>query len=133
MANRKTGRPATCEHCARAFLSYRTTVRYCSRTCSGKASRTPGDKSGRRNPRFNFGFSTWQGRAIVVLRNGGHQLYSRALMEGHLGRHLLSSEIVHHVNEDPTDDRIENLQVVTRAEHLAIHRDKLQAAKGMAA
>ena len=29
--------------------------------------------------------------------------------------------IIHHRNEDCTDDRLENLQLVTRAEHAAIH------------
>jgi len=81
---------------------------------------------------FNGGFSEWQGRTIIVFRDGGHMLYSRAVMAGHVGRLLKSSEIVHHVNGDPTDDRIENLQIVTRAEHIAIHRAELQAAKAAA-
>lgn len=29
--------------------------------------------------------------------------------------------IVHHVNEDPMDDRLENFQLLTRGEHLAVH------------
>jgi hypothetical protein len=42
-------------------------------------------------------------------------------MEGHLKRHLGPDEIVHHVNSDRTDDRIENLEVVTRSEHGSLH------------
>jgi hypothetical protein len=31
--------------------------------------------------------------------------------------------VLHHVNEDRTDDRLENLECLTKAEHLAVHRE----------
>lgn len=37
--------------------------------------------------------------------------------------------LVHHKNRDSLDDRLENLQCMTRAEHIAEHRDDLLAAK----
>lgn len=42
-------------------------------------------------------------------------------MERNVGRLLTSDEIVHHVNHEKTDNRIENLQIVTRAEHARLH------------
>ena len=52
----------------------------------------------------------------------------RVVMERHLGRPLLPSEDVHHINEIKTDNRIENLEVVSRSEHAAIHApEKLEA------
>jgi hypothetical protein len=63
------------------------------------------------------------GRTYVMARgrNGTGMLYSRVLMWNEIGRQPRPDEIVHHINEDPTDDRIENLQIVTRAEHIKLH------------
>lgn len=45
----------------------------------------------------------------------------RYVMEMELGRLLESHEIVHHLNDDRLDNRPENLVVMTRREHAALH------------
>lgn len=58
-------------------------------------------------------------KAIKV--NGVKKNEHRYIMEQHLGRKLCTNEVVHHINGDARDNRIENLQVMSRSEHSAIH------------
>lgn len=49
----------------------------------------------------------------------GTTLYSRYLMEQKMNRELDQDEIVDHINGDKFDDRIENLQIISRKENSA--------------
>lgn len=45
-------------------------------------------------------------------------------MEDFLGRKLLKNEVIHHINEIRDDNRLENLKLITKGEHSALHRKK---------
>lgn len=85
---------------------------------------------GENNPRFRGGLSqNSEGRWLIICRDYSLVYFYRAVMEAHLKRHLQPDEIVHHRNGDPTDDRLENLELTTRSEHVEIHRAELEAAR----
>ena len=56
--------------------------------------------------------------------NGVRFYEHRKLMEIQLGRPLRKDEHVHHINGDPTDNRIENLQIINPVEHGKLHKTK---------
>ena len=51
----------------------------------------------------------------------GRAVEHRVIMSEHLGRALSQHELVHHLNGDKTDNRIDNLGLTTRAEHPSLH------------
>lgn len=120
-----------CEHCSGSFTPKTQKQRFCSRLCVGRWAAQSRDMTGPRNPKYNGGFSEADGRTIVCTRDGGYVFWYRIVIEDVLGRPLREQEIVHHRNGDPTDDRLENLEVVTRAAHMEMHRDQLLAARGI--
>lgn len=58
--------------------------------------------------------------------NGVQVRLHRHLMEENLKRKLTFNEVVHHINGDKFDNRIENLEVVSRSEHMKMHPEILE-------
>lgn len=52
-------------------------------------------------------------------------------VEQHLGRKLLPTEDVHHLNHNPLDNRIENLVVMPKKEHSRLHAIEKQQYPGL--
>lgn len=58
---------------------------------------------------------------VVILHEDGTKQtksWPRVLMEQHLGRELLPEETVDHIDNDFSNDAIENLQVLSRVENI---------------
>ncbi len=54
--------------------------------------------------------------------SNGDVLEHRYVMAQHLGRLLTKGEIVHHINHDRTDNRLENLQLLeSHSVHVKLH------------
>ena len=51
----------------------------------------------------------------------GYVMLHVVMMERSIGRYLNSDETVHHINHNKADNRISNLRLMTKHEHLSMH------------
>lgn len=52
----------------------------------------------------------------------GRKAEHRFVMEKHIGRKLDTSEHIHHINGNKSDNRIENLQIINNGDHKRFHQ-----------
>ena len=62
------------------------------------------------------------GRIVVMCEDREWRLRYRLRMEEVLGRKLSRTEQVHHIDGNPLNDELDNLEVVSLAEHNKIHK-----------
>jgi hypothetical protein len=98
------------------------------RFVSGHNTRlTPREEQARRG-QLNTGAALLDRGAGKTYRKVSQRHEHRTVAEVKLGRALLSGEIVHHINGNKRDNRPENLEVLTRSEHIQAHRAEMVAA-----
>lgn len=109
------GASKKCEQCGSSYTAsrYKPKSKFCSAACRQRASaRLSAPKRG--------DAQRGRGKGLTYTkRNGRHE--HRVVAEEMLGRSLTSNDIVHHINHDKKDNRPENLSVMSRSEHAALH------------
>ena len=107
--------PIICARCGATFLRFQSRAkRYARNFCSLECSLA--DKKANRTGTINgLGYHQVSIECRTVLVH-------RLVMEQHLGRALRPGEVVHHINGDRSDNRIENLRVIENSStHMREH------------
>ena len=142
-----------CRQCSKRFEvspgRAKQKPRFCDVKCYGKylKKQTPWNKGitakqdprlatgkrhgmyGKRTPRWNGGRFIDQGYVFVWSpkhpeSNRGYVREHRLIMEKTIGRYLTNDEVVHHINGIKTDNRIENLLLLSASEHSRLHHEQ---------
>lgn len=111
-----------CKGCGKVFYQYPSRTKQgvvcCSNKCRGKMM------TGTLNVGFKRGYQVNSWGYKMIYHDGKKVYEHRVIMEEYLGRKLTKDEEVHHINGDKMDNRIDNLQLMTKEEHKKMHRDK---------
>jgi hypothetical protein len=125
-----------CNTCQKHFTlaSYRlkdkTRGLFCSHKCSYKSGRIGNHNKGNKSHIWKGGKITTKLGYILIYSPKhpfpntpkGYVYEHRLIMEKHIGRYLDRKEFIHHINNIPNDNRIENLQLTNPHDHQKNHR-----------
>lgn len=127
-------------YCGKEFITYPSKLKsgrgkYCSKECCLKETNkklATNTKSRFKKGQLAHNFKGWRFQRSRSSGNMYRELYlpkhpycskagyvreHRLVVENYIGRWLLKDEVVHHVNGNTLDNRINNLQLMTKKEH----------------
>ena len=110
------------DHCPKCDGLKKSRAKTC-RSCMPRPQGCLGLK-GKDHPSWKGGFQIDRKgyvRLYAPERKNRYVLEHISIMETHIGRKLLRSECVHHRNHNPTDNRLENLELMSLSQHSRLH------------
>ena len=132
---------AKCVFCNNPFLARRDSVKkgmgkFCSKSCQVKDQHKNGTNKAARSKQNHH---LWKGKIVVKNRyifihvliphprayRGMYVPEHILIAEKILNRYLDGTEVVHHIDENPSNNNPANLSVMTRSEHTRIHKRKI--------
>ena len=88
-----------------------------------KAVIASGNMVGKNHPNWKGGKHHSHDGYYKVNTGANKQQYEHiVIMEKHIGRKLLKNEVVHHIDFNPSNNKINNLLLTTHGKHIWIHR-----------
>lgn len=111
-----------CDLCKKEFKKPKCHIKrhnFCSRDCYYQYMKTLKMEQG---SNWKGGNHLHDGYNFKKEVSGRYRGEHRILMEKSLGRKLTSNEVVHHKDGNKMNNDINNLVVMTRAEHCSLHR-----------
>lgn len=100
--------------------------KFCSSSCSVKSTKSGFCfRDGPKHHNWSGGFSKNSNYTTILVGSGIYRPIHIILVEWYLGRRLEKDECVHHCNGNTKDNRLENLELMTRVEHSRVHCHQL--------
>lgn len=116
----------SCRQCGSEFSVYPSRIakghgHFCSTSCHHQSGASRYWKGGRRTDKLGY-VMVWD-PGHTMAQASGYLAEHRKVMAEAIGRDLAPGEVVHHINEVKSDNRIENLMLFeSQAAHSRHHR-----------
>ena len=112
-----------CKQCGISFYRWGGQIHaeFCSRKCACNSRRTKEfqSRAGKAGGAVKIKLRGTGRKDTYVKYFGRHE--HRVVMEKFLDRELKRNEIIHHIDGDTHNNNLENLKLLTRAEHFNLH------------